>query len=546
MLRPLLTGTDGESGHPFMANADLQNLLAPFLPNANPVHHLANPELGLTNAPHLIQSLQISRNGCGGKSCPGNVGFRLASPLRQLRVSNPKLRLIMNRIATIRTSCLFATAASIILVASASPPTKKATWTVDSVEEWTAACAKVSNLKLAEGLATPTGKTAVFSSKIKTYDSPRKAATLTFQQSPTWRNWKKIPNVKPEKANNAPIFLPVAKGDYYFFACWGSRGPYYGWHSKDMKTWKPLGVVAKTHWATTAEYKDGTFYIYYDQPNDGKPHLVIDSDIHDGKLGDHRGMVFDDPSGGSDCGIFRDEDGTFHLFYEDWSPVNAKHHSWDSPLAGHADSPDGITGFKHHEKPVPVDVRPKGNPKKRYRRDEVDAHGDWTAIKVGSQYYLFGDYDSKDENKSMRVALFTSTDINSRFTRIGEIGEGFHPDPTVGFAEGQFYLIIQNAKMKENEKFDFVSPGPWVDGVEARVGVDTDADGTIDRWSTWRKVKETYKKKPGFARIVDVAPAALDLASLPAGKGFQFEFRTTLPDDTTAQPILDRIILSFE
>lgn len=30
---------------------------------------------------------------------------------------------------------------------------------------------------------------------------------------------------------------------------------------------------------------------------------------------------------------------------------------------------------------------------------------------------------------------------------------------------------------------DYVSPGPWVETVEARVGVDTDNDEKIDKWT---------------------------------------------------------------
>ena len=36
--------------------------------------------------------------------------------------------------------------------------------------------------------------------------------------------------------------------------------PYHAWHSTDMKSWKLLGVAAKSHWAAAAEYKDGKFY----------------------------------------------------------------------------------------------------------------------------------------------------------------------------------------------------------------------------------------------------------------------------------------------
>ena len=75
---------------------------------------------------------------------------------------------------------------------------------------------------------------------------------------------------------------------------------------------------------TSAEYADGQFYLYYDQPNDEDPHLIIDEDIMDGKVGKDYGMVLKDPSHGSDCAVFRDEDGVFHIIYEDWSPLNAR------------------------------------------------------------------------------------------------------------------------------------------------------------------------------------------------------------------------------
>jgi hypothetical protein len=154
---------------------------------------------------------------------------------------------------------------------------------------------------------------------------------------------------------------------------------------------------------------------------------------------------------------------------------------------------------------------------------------------------MFSDYDSHDEEKSMRIARWTSDDINKTFEFDGEIGEDFHPDPTVGFAEGQFYLIVQRTDV------DFVSPGPWIGNVAARVGADENGDGNIDQWTDWQTVSETYDHKPGFARIVDVAPAAIDLSSLPAAKGFKFEFKV---EDTNtgdqSKPVVDQVTLSFE
>lgn len=120
---------------------------------------------------------------------------------------------------------------------------------------------------------------------------------------------------------------------------------------------------------------------------------------------------------------------------------------------------------------------------------------------------------------------------------MGSLGEG-HPDPTVGFAEGQFYLITQGPN-------DYVSSGPWVDGVQARAGVDGDGDGTIDHWTDWQAVRESYDHKSGYARVVDVTPAQLDLAGLPAGLGFQFEFRCHNTGTGRAAPIMDGVTFEF-
>jgi hypothetical protein len=331
-----------------------------------------------------------------------------------------------------------------------------------------------------------------------------------------------------------------------------------------MKTWTHHGQISASHWLTTAEYANGQFYLYFDQPNDEDPHLILDRDLTDGDLNNTLiGKVFADPSHGSDAGILRDEDGTFHLIYEDWSPVKASTHSWDSPLAGHADSDDGITGFSPHEHPPPIDQRtePTGviepyhhpaadlsntihNPTGiklapftyEVHTPDQNAYGDYTLIKVGDQYYIFCDFDPVDG--PMRVGCWTSESINTQFTWSGSIGSGFHPDPTVGFAEGRFYLLVQRADI------DFVSSGPWNDTVEARAGVDTSGDGVIDMWTPWTIVRDTYARKPGFARIVDRTPATLDLSSLPASTVFQFEYRVT-PVHSDAPPVIERVSMEF-
>ena len=121
---------------------------------------------------------------------------------------------------------------------------------------------------------------------------------------------------------------------------------------------------------------------------------------------------------------------------------------------------------------------------------------------------------------------------------IGEIGSG-HPDPDIGFAEGKFYLINQT-------KHDYVSSGPWVEKVTARVGVDTNNDGKADTWSDWQEIKERYDHIKGFSKQIQRIPASMDLSQLPAGYGFCFELRM---EDTTAnpsKPMLDSLEVCFD
>ena len=398
--------------------------------------------------------------------------------------------------------------------------------------------------------------------------------SVTFHQSPAWHNWQAIPKVTPVEAVDAPVFIPVAPGNYWLLAGferfrWLPRSlrrkhknGYHAWHSIDMKTWTHYGPVTTrvNRWVTSAEHMDGRFYIYFDKPNDEDPHLIIDDNIRDGKQGKEIGMVLKDPSHGSDMAILRDTDGIFHLIYEDWSPVNPRTHSWDSPLAGHADSPDGITGFEPHEFPPPIDKRTSPTARvAEYQPNEnqlldgkdlgpytyeihegpQDAFGDYTLIKVGKQYYLFCDYDPADHNKSMRIGRWRTDDIRKPFLWDGEIGENIHPDPTIGFAEGKFYLIIQAGKGRT----DFISDGPWVDGVQARAGVDSDDDGKIDQWTDFTEVKETYRQKEGFARIVESAPAVLDTTGLADGYAFQIEFQTQVSHGV--QPVIDLMVANF-
>ena len=510
---------------------------------------------------------------------------------------------------------------SAALLLAAPPKPVASTWTISTQAEWTAQTAKTDGLEIKDGLVSPTGNTVTFASTLKTFDKKRSAASITLTQTVAWENWTASPKQLGPKLRNAPIFLPISKGNYWMFGNYSGsenmnlksktlvklkgldeevyqtktpnlyvsetvvklygkkaaldmaaaktprpkkapknknkktkkpkaksnmpRG-YHGWQSPDMVNWVYRGPIAGGNWATTAEYADGKLYMYVDTPNDWHPFLTIDEDLFDGQPGKGMGMIFKDPTKGSDCAVIRDEKG-FHLFSEDWSPIDASKHSWDSPLGQRAFSKDSITHFV--VKNYFVDYRTKATGETATHKHpcftctynvhegEQPAYGDWAGLRIGGQYYLVGDNHTKNR-ADMSVMLFTSTDITKPFTRLHEIPTKGHPDPSIGFAAGKFFLITQ--------AIDFTSPGPWVDGVEVRAGVDTDKDGKVDQWTQWQSVKEAYTRKPGYTKLVDKAPAQLDLSSLPAGFGFQFEVKLTDTTENASKPILDAMTMQFK
>ncbi len=491
-------------------------------------------------------------------------------------------------------------------------------WTVDTQAHWTENLIDKEGLDLRDGFVSASANTATFRSKLKSFAQKRRASSISISQSPIWKNWKPIENIGPSNLGDAPVLLNVGPDNYWIFGRYRGRkgkafvaapaevegfeealkttpypnqydapgglkesaGGYHAWQSRNMVDWVHHGPVSDTEsrWMTTAECVDGKVYFYYDFPNDQDPHLIIDEDLTDGRMGKKMGMALKDPSHGSDCGVIRDLDGNFHIVFEDWSPIDASTHGWDSPLAGHAISQDGIRNFEILEpaidqrtnptgkfaeyphphwfkddpenypgKSAPVDVpqhRIKAGQIRAFGKYEIhepeqNAFGDWASIAIGGQYYLFGDFDPATGHgrKSMSVAWFTSSSINEPFTFCGNIGQG-HPDPDIMFAKGQFYLVTQMAT-------DYVSPGPWVDGVDVRVGVDVSNNGAVDEWTDWQAVSESYDTIPGFSKQVSRTPARLDLSSLPAGYGFQFEVRLTDTTENDSKPILDKITLTF-
>ena len=476
---------------------------------------------------------------------------------------------------------------------------------LQSTQDWKKYAQEIDGVSIENGVIAPVKKKGVYRSRFIAFPQKRSVQSITLSCSPKWDNWQATPKkVAPRTLGDAPIFLVKGSKDYWLFGRYKGGNPkskgfkpkevnmegyempllttpssnlftapgglkkdlggYHAFQSRDMKNWIHHGSVTNRHakWSTTAEFVDGKAYIYYDFPNDQDPHLYIDDDLTDGKPGKDMGLAFLDPSDGSDCAIIRDLDGKFHLIYENHSPINARSHSWDSPLAGHAVSDSGIGGFKILPPAVDYRTKPTGifkeyshphwhaeqpqkfpakeGTKQAYARYEVhepvqDAYGDWGAIAIGGRYYLVGDFHPA--HQSIRTAILTSPSLNEKFEFIGELGQG-HPDPDIGFAEGQFYLINQTSK-------DYVSPGPWVETVEVRVGVDTNKDGKVDAWSKWAEVKEKYDHIPGFSKQIERIPASLNLKKLPKGHGLGFEIRLSDTTENHSKPLIDQVEISF-
>ncbi len=483
------------------------------------------------------------------------------------------------------------------------------TWLIEGRKTWESQLIHEEGLSITENDVAPVEEKAFLRTRIRSFKTKRKAVYLKLEQSPVWQNWNPIPNLGPINLRDAPVFLTLGPNDYWLFGRYGAArgrgrrgqavqqlktfvpepaslkgfsiplqttpfpnqfdapggvkprlGGYHAWQSRDLVNWVHHGPITekKSAWLTSAEYTDGKAYFYYDFPNDQDPHVYVDDDLFDGLPGVNMGMAYHDPSHGSDSGIIRDLEGNFHLIVEDWSPINARKHAWDSPLAVHAVSSDGVQGFQALNPPVDERTQPTGrvgtyqhphwvkeNPERfasniaeyEIHEPEQNAYGDWAAISVGGQYYLFCDYDAVD-SKSMSVGWFTSSSINEPFTWCDHIGNG-HPDPDITFAEGQFYLVTQ-------QQTDFVSPGPWVEHVEARVGVDTNNDRDIDQWTPWTALKEHYDYIPGFSKQIKRTPAQIELSELPSGFGYQIELKITDTTQNKSKPMIESLELRFQ
>ena len=158
---------------------------------------------------------------------------------------------------------------------------------------------------------------------------------------------------------------------------------------------------------------------------------------------------------------------------------------------------------------------------------EQEAYGDWAAICIGGQYYLFGDHDPAGGHQ-MSAGWFTSPSIDQQSTWCDKIGKG-HPDPDIAFAEGRFYLATQL-------RTDFVSPGPWVETVEARVGVDTGDNCKIDKWTNWTEVKESYDYTPAFPNRSNEPRQSRTSRNFPGATASRSNSRSPTPRKTNPNP----------
>ena len=91
-----------------------------------------------------------------------------------------------------------------------------------------------------------------------------------------------------------------------------------------------------------------------------------------------------------------------------------------------------------------------------------------------------------------------------------------------------------------------MSPGPWVETVTVRVGLDTSNDGKIDLSTNWIEVKESYDYIKGFSKQIKRVSAALDLSKFPDGYAFQVELKIADSTDNKSKPIIESLELTFE
>ncbi|MFD2160286.1 hypothetical protein ACFSW8_15390, partial [Rubritalea tangerina] len=92
---------------------------------------------------------------------------------------------------------------------------------VVSQDDWEGGMGKSEGIVWEGGVGTPSGESAFYRSGVKKFSEKKKVRSMVVEQSPEWLNWKKVENVGPRNAKDAPVFLSVGDKDYWLFARYG-------------------------------------------------------------------------------------------------------------------------------------------------------------------------------------------------------------------------------------------------------------------------------------------------------------------------------------
>ena len=112
---------------------------------------------------------------------------------------------------------------SVALLLLATTVVAQDTWTIKTQAEWEQNIASKNQLELADGMVSPTAKTATFQSQLKRFDRKRSAQSITFEQSTVWENWNPVKNIGTRSMGGAPVFLSLGPNNYWMFATYRNR-----------------------------------------------------------------------------------------------------------------------------------------------------------------------------------------------------------------------------------------------------------------------------------------------------------------------------------
>ncbi len=94
-------------------------------------------------------------------------------------------------------------------------------WVIDTQAQWKQSKSTQNGLKITDGMAAPTEKTAILVSVLKSFPTKRTASSIELQQSPEWLNWEPIENIGPVNLGDAPVMLSLGPSNYGMFGRYG-------------------------------------------------------------------------------------------------------------------------------------------------------------------------------------------------------------------------------------------------------------------------------------------------------------------------------------